>query len=296
MQLSPHGFHTSQPLTGGTLRGTFVQHTIRSENLGSERGVTVRLPDGYDPANETYPVIYLQDGQNMFDRRTGFAGQEWKVDETVSDLTQHGRMPKAILVAIDNGGASRLKDYSHVSDPEYGGGGGEHYEKFLTQELIPAVEASYSVNPKSRVLMGSSMGGLVSLAIGLANPSMFAAVGALSPSVWWADGHLPTDILKGQEAPDSHPRVWLDMGTEEGRTDNFGAREIQNGDFTDRPTGGNGVQDVRDRSRETGLALLNRGWTLDQDLRYHEPLGAGHNEGSWSHRMPEVLTWLTKGL
>lgn len=296
MQIKSQRFHSSRPLTGGTLRGTFIQHKMLSENLGGERNVTIRLPENYSPEQKRYPVIYLQDGQNMFDRRTGFAGQEWQVDETVSELTAQGKMPEAILVAIDNGGGSRLAEYSHVADPEYGGGGGQQYEDFLTKELMPAVETTYSVNPKSRVLLGSSMGGLVSLAIGLAHPGMFASVGALSPSVWWADGHLPTDILKSRPAPAEHPRVWLDMGTEEGSSDNFGTREIDNGTFSERPQGGNGVQDVRDRSRETGLALLHRGWTLDRDLRYHEPIGAGHNEGSWSHRMPEVLTWLTKGL
>lgn len=288
-------FISSTPLTGGTLTGRFVRHEIASEHLGASRGVTVRLPDNYDPENRSYPVVYMHDGQNMFDRRTGFAGQEWHVDETVQALAQEGRMPEAILVAVDNA-PSRLDDYSHVSDPEYGGGKGQKYEDFLLQEVLPSVEGAYAVNPKQRVLLGSSMGGLVSLATGIANPGVFAAIGALSPSVWWSNGQMPEQILETPAADGPKPRVWLDMGTEEGSSDSFGQRPLRDGKLGDRPQGGNGVQDVRDRTRETGEALLARGWTLDQDLRYHEPLGARHDEHSWSQRMGEVLSWLTQDM
>ncbi len=273
-----------------------MRHSLASPHLKGDRGVTVRLPDHYDPENKTYPVVYLQDGQNMFDRRTGFAGQEWGVDEAVAQLTQEGRMPESILVAIDNGGAARLEEYSHVKDPEYGGGRGEDYEKFVLDELIPAVETEYAVDPSKRVLLGSSMGGLVSLAMGIAHPGLFAAVGALSPSVWWADGQIADKILAAPQSEGPKPKIWLDMGTEEGKSDDFGTRAVVDGDFETRPVGSNGVQDVRDRTRETGVALLQRGWTLDQDLRYHEPLGGRHDEYSWNQRMDQVLPWLTKGL
>lgn len=287
-------FSSTHSLQGGTLTGRFVQHKLKSANLGSERTVTVRYPDAFDPAKE-YPVVYLQDGQNMFDSRTGFQGKEWQVDETFSKLARQGRVRDAFLVAVDNGGEKRLEEYTHVEDPEYKGGKGAAYESFFMNELLPAVESAYPVDSSKRVMMGSSLGGLVSLAIALNHSAAFAAVGALSPSVWWAGGFMPDRILQDDQFAE-RPRIWLDMGTEEGGSDEYGTRRVEEGGFSERPTGGNGVQDVRDRTRETGLALLNRGWKLDQDLRYHEPIGARHDEHSWAQRMGDVTEWLMRGL
>lgn len=255
----------------------------------------MRLPDGYDPQNRSYPVIYMHDGQNLFDRRTGFNGQEWHVDETVAQLTARGAMPDCVLVAIDNGPA-RNSEFSHVPDPQYGGGQGKAYESFLVNEVMPAVEGNYAVNPKNRVMLGSSMGGLVTLAIGIAHPGLFAALGPLSSSAWWADGQIAEQILKTPLADGPRPRIWMDMGTEEGQSDSFGQRTVSGGALSERPSGPNQVQDVRDRTREAATALLHKGWVLDSDLRYHEPLGARHDEASWSQRLPEVLPWLTRGM
>jgi predicted alpha/beta superfamily hydrolase len=281
-------FSSSSPLTGGTLTGRFVQHKLQSKHMDGERTVTVRLPDNYTPSKD-YPVVYLQDGQNMFDSRSGFMGKEWHVDETFAQGNANGKLPEALLVAVHHG-PRRNSEYTHVADPNYGGGDGGKYEKFFLKELMPAVEATYSVDTDKRVLMGSSLGGLVSLTMGLNSPTTFAAVAALSPSLWWADGQLSTQTLNS-ESPEAKPRIWLDMGTEEGGTDNFGQRTIQDGKFSERPEGGNGLKDVRDRSREMGETLLVKGWKLDQDLRYHEPIGAGHNEESWAARIGEVASW-----
>lgn len=284
-------FTSSTPLTGGSLTGRFVQHKLHSKHMNQERTVTVRLPDHYEPQKE-YPVVYLQDGQNMFDSRSGFMGQEWHVDETFAHLNATGQLPEAVLVGVHHGPA-RNSEYTHVPDPNYGGGEGKDYENFFMDELMPAVESTYSVDSQKRVLMGSSLGGLVSLNIGLSHPTAFAAVAALSPSVWWADGQLPTQTLNA-DIGEVRPKVWLDMGTEEGGSDDFGKRPIENGAFGERPAGSNGVQDVRDRSREMGEALLVKGWKLDSNLKYHEPLGAGHNEGSWAARVGEVAQWVLK--
>lgn len=283
-------FTSTHKISGGTLTGRFVQHKLASERLGEERIVTVRLPDNYTPS-KNYPVVYLQDGQNMFDRRRGFGGQEWQVDETFARLTAQGRVPESLLVAVDNGGAKRLDEYTHVPDAKHGGGRGEDYEKFFLEELLPTVESTYSVDTNKRLVMGSSLGGLVSLNMALNHPGSFAAVGALSPSVWWADGNLSTQTLS-RDIGDIKPRIWLDMGTEEGRTDEYGTREISDGEFGARPVGANDLQDVRDRSREMGEALLETGWGLDDDLRYHEPEGGRHNESSWASRVGEVVEWL----
>jgi predicted alpha/beta superfamily hydrolase len=280
-------FSSSIPVHGGTLTGRFVRHTIDSKHLGGSRGVTVRLPDRYDPENKSYPVIYMHDGQNLFDRRSAFQGNEWHVDEAVAELTARGAMPDCVLVAIDNG-PQRNAEYSHVPDPEYGGGRGKDYESFLLQELMPAVESQYAVNPRNRVMLGSSMGGLVTLAIGMAHPGLFAALGPMSSSAWWANGQIAEQILRAPLDGSPRPRIWMDMGTEEGGSDQFGQRPVRDGALGERPVGANQVQDVRDRTREAATALLHRGWVLDHDLRYHEP--------SWSRRLDQVLPWLTRGM
>lgn len=288
-------FSSTQPLQGGTLTGRFTRHTVSSRHLGGERGVTVRLPDNYDPEHKSYPVVYMHDGQNLFDRRTGFAGQEWNVDETVARLTARGELPECVLVAIDNA-PTRNADYTHVPDPRHGGGKGKDYERFVVEELMPAVEAEYAVNPRNRVMLGSSLGGLVTLAIGIAHPGLFAGLGPMSSSAWWANGQIADAIMQAPLENGAKPRIWMDMGTEEGSDDGFGQRPVLDGSMGPRPEGGNGVQDVRDRTREAATALLHKGWVLDDTLRYHEPLGGRHDEHSWSQRMDQVLTWLTRGM
>lgn len=288
-------FSSTSPLSGGTLTGRFVRHQIDSKILGGTRGITVRLPAHYDPEHKSYPVIYAQDGQNLFDSRAAFQHQEWGMDEVAARLVPTGQMPECVIVGIDNG--DRMKEYTHVVDPQYGGGGGKDYERFLVDELLPTVESTYSIDPHQRVLMGSSLGGLVTMSIGLAHPALFAALGPMSSSAWWAQGEIADRILASPLEQGPKPRIWMDMGTEEGQDDGFGTRSITaEGRFGPRPVGADNVQDVRNRSREAATAFLTKGWTLDENLAYREPLGGTHSEASWGARLGEVLTWLTDGL
>ena len=277
------------PHHGGTLTGHFRRHRLQSEKLG-ERNVTVMLPPNYDPnSDKEYPILYLQDGQNMFDRREGFMGREWGADEIALEAMQAGRMREAILVAVDHGGANRLAEYSPVADSQHGGGRADDYLDFLTQEVDPMVRSSYKTTDEKAAVLGSSMGGLISLYAGFRHPDMFGAVGALSPSLWWADGHLAREVLQsGATAPD---RVWLDIGDQEGGTDTIGKGTIEGGLLGDAPAGANGVQDVRDRVREMGEALIYKGHRPDT-MAYHEVPGAGHNEAAWSRRLHDVFAWL----
>lgn len=288
---------SSTPIEGGSLSGRFIRHKISTQNLeGGERGVTVRLPDSYDPERKAYPVVYLQDGQNMFDYRTAFNNQEWKVDETVNALTATGQLTDCILVAIDNGEA-RMDEFTHLPDPDDGAGRlGKAYEKFVVDELLPSVEGAYSINPKNRVLLGSSLGGLATTSIGIAHPGLFAGLGPMSSSAWWSNGEIADRILATDLENGPKPRIWMDMGTEEGKRDANGTREIRDGKLQAATAHPNGVQDVRDATREAAIALLHKGWKLDENLRYHEPLGGTHTEYAWGQRVGEVLTWLMKDM
>ncbi len=279
-----------RPHQGGTLTGQFRRHRMSSAHLHGDRNVTVMLPPSYasEPDRE-YPILYLQDGQNMFDRREGFMGREWGADEVALTAMQEGRMQEAIIVAVDHGGAGRLDDYSPVADPEYGGGGADDFLDFLTQEVDPMIRGQYRASDSKAAVAGSSMGGLVSLYAGFCHPDMFGAVGAMSPSLWWAQGHLAREVVQHQgPLPD---KIWLDIGDHEGSADEIGQAPLRHGEFQPNPVGPNGVQDVRDRVREMGHALLHQGYDTD-NLHYWEVRGGEHTEDSWHQRLDQLFCYL----
>jgi len=161
---------------------------------GRTRRVWLYLPPGYaSQPTKRYPVLYLQDGQNVFDEATAFAG-EWGVDETLNQLA--ARPPKnagAIVVAIDNGGERRLDEYSPWANAEYNKGGeGAKYADFLARTLKPYVDAHYRTRPDAAhtAIAGSSMGGLIAFYAGLKYPQVFGRVGVFSPAIWFAKDSL----------------------------------------------------------------------------------------------------------
>ncbi|MCA9794119.1 MAG: alpha/beta hydrolase, partial [Candidatus Eremiobacteraeota bacterium] len=217
-------FRPGRPYEGGTLTGEFRVHTVSSDVLGNTRDFYVYLPPGYgeDP-NRRYPVLYLQDGQNVFDRRTAFMGREWGVDEVADELIRKGEIEDLIIVGVSNTPA-RMDEYSQVKDPDYGGGHADDYGHFLVDEVKPFIDANYltDTRPASTTVAGSSMGGLVSLFLAFQYPHVFGMAGALSPSLWWASGDLAARI-----AADRRPgptKIWLDMGTAEGSSDTISPR------------------------------------------------------------------------
>ncbi|MDX1909496.1 MAG: alpha/beta hydrolase-fold protein [Bacteroidia bacterium] len=155
--------------------------------LGTTRRIWVYLPGGYASSTTRYPVLYMHDGQNVFDAYTSFSG-EWEVDETLTRLEAAGD-PGIIVVAIDNGGGSRLDEYSPWVNIQYGGGDGEAYVDFIAQTLKPHIDSVFRTLParEHTGIMGSSMGGLISLYAMLRYPGVFSKGGILSPSFWFSD-------------------------------------------------------------------------------------------------------------
>ncbi|QKG55903.1 alpha/beta hydrolase [Hymenobacter sp. BRD128] len=157
---------------------------------GRARRVWLYLPPGYAAARrKRYPVLYLQDGQNVFDEATSFSG-EWGVDETLNQLAAAGeRNAECIVVAIDNDGAHRLDEYSPWANAEYKKGGeGDQYTNFLALTLKPYIDAHYRTRPDAAhtAIAGASMGGLIALYAGLKYPMLFGRVGVFSPAIWFA--------------------------------------------------------------------------------------------------------------
>ncbi len=253
-----------------TLTGTVEQFPgFHSEILGLERRVWVYLPPMYeDEPERRFPVLYMHDGENVFDGATAFlAGKEWEADETAERLIEEGRIEPLIVVAVDNGGEARADEYTPTADRRGHGGKVERYGRMLVEELKPWVDSTFRTRPgrEDAGIAGSSYGALASLWIGLSHPDVFGKIAALSTSVGRDDRQIVGFVEALPAKPDT--LVWTDIGTDEYR----GA-----------------VEDAR-RLRD---ALVAKGWVEGQDLHHLEAEGAGHNEPAWAKRLPHVLEFL----
>jgi predicted alpha/beta superfamily hydrolase len=255
-----------------TLSGDIRLHPqVQSEFLQDTREVIVYLPPYYEERSDRrYPVLYLHDGQNLFDAATAFGNQEWGVDETAEELIAAGAIEPLIIVGIYNAGEERLTEYTHVRNRKGQGGRARRHAQFVVEELKPFIDSTYRTLPDAANtgIGGSSLGGLVTLYMGVHYPHIFGKLISMSPSVWWARRAILREIKKAQGK--FNQKIWLDVGTCEG-------------DDPDSCVGN--VRDLRD-------ALLARGWESGKDLRFVEDEGAGHDEKAWGFRMRDALTFL----
>ena len=242
-----------------------------SRYLSTGRELAVYLPPGYDRSQARYPVLYLQDGQNLFDPATAFAGQDWRADVTADDLIRSGRIEPLIIVGLYNTGVRRVSEYTPTRDPQRRKGGkGDRYAMMLAREVKPFIDSTFRTRrPAAHTgVGGSSLGGLVSLEAALLYPRVFGKAAVLSPSVWW-DHQAILKMVEDYRSP-ARPRIWLDAGTAEG----------------DAP------EQVIADLRKLHCALIGKGWREGVDLRYWEVPGAGHNEQSWAARFGAVVEYL----
>lgn len=251
---------------------------VRSRHLEHTRGVWVWLPPGYGEGDRRYPVLYVHDGNNLFDPSSAFLGREWHLDEVLSRGIHTGQLPPLIAIGVGNSPA-RLAEYTHRTGEHDGrtvGGQGASYARFLVEELKPAVDATYRTRRgrEHTAVMGSSLGGLVSLYLAKDHSVTFGTIAAVSPSVWWSDRRVLEDVAE----LDRDFRLWIDTGSEEGDPGPPGAV---------RPT----VQNLRDLRG----VLERRGYRSGSTLGYLEDDGATHDEPSWSRRLPLILRFLYGG-
>jgi predicted alpha/beta superfamily hydrolase len=174
-----------------------VDEAFYIPQLDRHRRVWIYLPVGYGTSTKKYPVLYMQDGQNVFDEATSAYG-EWGVDEALDSLgNQH---KKLIVVAIDNGGEKRMNEYSPYDMERYGKGEGDQYVDFMVQTLKPYIDKHYRTlkDEKNTFIAGSSMGGLISFYAILKYPKVFGGAGVFSPSFWIAPQlkHIDPEIAK----------------------------------------------------------------------------------------------------
>jgi enterochelin esterase-like enzyme len=249
-------------------------HLIKHEQfpsryLRNQRDLIAYLPPGYDDQPlRRFPVLYLHDGQNLFDGATSFIpGMDWHVGQTADQFISEGRVEPLIIVGIYNAGKQRLGEYTPTRMPRLGGGRANRYAKFLLEEVRPLVRSEYRVldGAENTGIGGSSLGGLVSLYLGLRQPQVFGKIAALSPSVWWNERVILRFTTAAPVQP--IPRIWLDIGTREGPRI---------------------VEDV-ERFRDV---LIGKGWQPGQNLHYERVEGAEHNEAAWAQRVGPFLQFL----
>ncbi len=240
-----------------------------SRLMEEKRDIIVYLPPMYDTQPDRhYPVLLMQDGQNLFDSETSFIkGIYWRMGETADDLIAAGDIEPLIIVGIYNTGPQRIQEYTPVEDNRLGGGRADTYGQMLVEELKPFIEHTYRTlpGPGNWAMGGSSLGGLVTLYLGLRYTWVFSKLAVMSPSVWWRARAILKTVAQVQRKPDL--KMWLDVGTREGRR---------------------ALPDVRALKR----ALIAKGWKRGRDLGYMEAKGAEHSEAAWAQRVAPMLKFL----
>ncbi len=240
------------------------------------RTLTVYVPVAADDPGVELPVLYMHDGQNLFAPDALWGG--WQVSATVEDAIADAVLEPLLIVGIDNT-AARFDEYTQVSDVLDGmvyGGRADEYAAFVVDGVKPFIEARYPAASAAQdvAVMGSSLGGLVSLYIGLSYPDRFARVASMSGTIAWGTfgANNPTIIQAYAEAPPLGLQIYLDSGGGEG----LGC-----------PDGGS---DNYCGNLELADALRGWGWVDEVDLFYRWAPGAPHNEAAWADRLLPALT------
>ena len=263
-------------MENSSVTGDLRMHEFSSRVFYNTRMLRVWLPPGYDDTENEgrkYPVFYLNDGQNLFDRETAFAGVEWQADETADRLIREGKVPLLIIVGIDNAQRERVREflpyrsiYPTILRPL-----GKRYLKFLLDEVMPFIQLRYRLasGAENTGLGGSSLGAIISLFTVIERPGIFGCLLLESPSLYISNRQILKQSRLFRQWPE---RVFLAVGTrEEGDSD----RSIEI------------VDDLRHLA-----VILRRAGMQETRLRVRIDEGATHNEAAWAARFPEALEFL----
>jgi predicted alpha/beta superfamily hydrolase len=248
----------SKPPQHGTLQ---LVEKFRSPQLGNERTLRIYLPPSYgSDTRRRYPVLYMHDGQNLFEAGTASYGTEWNIDEVADRLVRQGEMEETIVVGIDNTN-DRIAEYTPCCDPKHGGGKLNAYADFVAKTVKPWIDRQYRTKPgrQHTAVMGSSLGGLASIGIAQRYPRLFSMAGGFSSSFWWNRQELVKHPPKRMPV-----RFYIDVGT---------------------------VLDGQEDSEALRQALVKNGYREGRDLLFLSDEGGRHNEQSWAGRVHVALAW-----
>ena len=238
---------------------------VQSRELGNQRDLYVWTPPAYARSERRYPVIYMHDGQNLFDPRLSYA-EPWRVDRAMERAAK--QLVEAIVVGIPNMGVDRINEYSPYVDAKAGGGRADHYLDWLIGTVKPLIDARFRtrVERGHTGTVGSSMGGLVSLYGFLRAPGVFGFAGVMSPSLWFAGRRIFTTL---DESTRTDGRIYLDIGAREGKV-------------------------ALDDARRMRDALVAKGYAMGRELRWVEDPDGRHNEVDWGRRLGDALPFLLR--
>ena len=249
----------STALPGVSLLG----EPVAMPGLERKRQLRLYLPPGYATSNKRYPVLYMHDGQNLFDAATAYAG-EWKVDETLDALAKEGKL-ELIVIGIDNGGEKRMTELNAWDNPQFGAGENRAYTDFIVKTVKPMIDRQYRTLPDRAhtAIMGSSMGGLASHYALVQYPEVFSKAGVFSPAYWTAKPSF--DFVASKPVP-RDARVYLLMGGKEGPEMNADVRKMA------------------EVIGKTGHPAANTILKIVPE--------AEHNEAFWAGELREALLWM----
>lgn len=233
--------------------------------LNRNRKIWIYLPPDYQTSTKTYPVIYMQDGQNLFDNATSFSG-EWQIDETLNNLFSQGDYG-AIVVGIENGGSNRINEYTPWNNPQYGGGEGDQYMQFITETLKPYVDSNYRTKSGAEynALIGSSLGALISNYGGVKYSGVFSKIGSFSPAYWIVRDQF-NNYIQTSTANLSNMRIYFVAGSNESSTM------------------ASDIETVKNNLQAKGLKSTNTLVKLDS---YGQ-----HNENYWKGEFAAAYKWI----
>ena len=254
-----------------TLTGDIRIHkNFHSAVLANSRDIIVYLPPGYDTdGSMRYPVLYLQDGQNAFDAATSFfASGERHLDEEAQELITQHQIEPLIIVGIYSLPGDRVAEFTPTRDPHINRGGqADLYGRMLVEEMKPFIDATYrTIGDSAHTgLGGSSLGGLVTMHLGLRYPNVFGKLAITSPAAYWADEEIVQEVrsLKAR----TNQRISLSVGTDEPAA-------------------------FLNPTRDLSQAIIEKGWKENVDFSYMEAPGAQHAPDPNSHRTTHLLTFL----
>jgi predicted alpha/beta superfamily hydrolase len=239
---------------------TIIDTAFFIPQLNRTRRIWIYLPENYDKSTRKYPVLYMHDGQNLFDNATSYSG-EWGVDEYLDSIFLKGKK-QVIVVGIDNGLSKRMSEYNPWEFQNFGKGEGDFYVDFLVKTLKPFIDKNYKTltSKKNTFIAGSSMGGLISLVAVLKYPNVFGGAGIFSPAFWTASG---MDSLVTANAKNLHAKLFFYAGGKEGESMVPDMERVE--------------KIIRSTSKSSSKELIDP--------------NASHNEAAWRKYFPAFYEW-----
>ncbi|HMO62638.1 MAG TPA: alpha/beta hydrolase-fold protein [Ferruginibacter sp.] len=265
LQLSIAGWEGLANNSTASANVSVLSNSFYMPQLNRNRRIWLYLPKDYYTSNKYYPVLYMHDGQNLFDNASSFSG-EWRVDETLNQLFDQGDYG-AIVVGIDNGGAERLNEMSPWVNTQYGGGKGRDYTLFIVNTLKPYIDSLYRTrtDAPNTAIIGSSMGGLISTYAAMEFPFVFGKAGIFSPAFWFArDSCLSHIAYSGRR---NTQQYYFVAGTNESST-------------------------MVPYMQQVHQALQNQGYNNSSELRLLPHTDGQHAEWYWAREFGAAYKWL----